>query len=62
MSSQITSNVFMIEPVCFEYNKQTAKNNAFQKEGFEIGAQEKAFIELNNFSTFSLSSPSNTEL
>ena len=49
MSSQITSNVFMIEPVCFEYNKQTAKNNAFQKEGFEIGAQEKAFIELNNF-------------
>ena len=49
MSSQITSNVFMIEPVCFEYNKQTAENNPFQKEGFEIGAQEKALIEFNNF-------------
>ena len=49
MSSQITSNVFMIEPVCFEYNEQTAENNPFQKEGFEIGAQEKALIEFNNF-------------
>ena len=49
MSSQTTSTVFMVKPVCFGFNEQTAENNAFQKEGFEKGAQEKALVEFNEF-------------
>jgi len=39
----------MIKPVCFGFNEQTAENNAFQKEGFGKGAQEKALAEFNEF-------------
>ena len=49
MSSQTTSTVFMVKPVCFGFNPQTAENNAFQKEGFNNGAQEKALGEFNEF-------------
>lgn len=49
MSSQTTSTVFMVKPVCFGFNEQTAGNNAFQKEGFEEGAQEKGLKESNEF-------------
>ncbi len=49
MSSQTTSTVFMVKPVCFGFNEQTAGNNAFQKEGFEKGAQEKGLAESNEF-------------
>jgi hypothetical protein len=51
MSSQTTSTVFMVKPVCFGFNEQTAENNAFQKEGFGNGAQEKALGEFNEFVT-----------
>ena len=51
MSSQTTSTVFMVKPVCFGFNEQTAGNNAFQKEGFGEGAQEKALAESNEFVT-----------
>ena len=49
MSSQTTSTVFMVKPVCFGFNEQTAENNAFQKEGYGNGAQEKALGEFNEF-------------
>ena len=49
MTSQTSTTVFMVKPVCFGFNEQTAENNAFQKEGFEKGAQEKALIESNEF-------------
>ena len=47
--TQTTSTVFMVKPVCFGFNEQTAENNAFQKEGFNEGAQEKALKESNDF-------------
>jgi hypothetical protein len=47
--SQTTSTVFMVKPSCFGFNEETAANNAFQKEGFEKGAQEKALNESTNF-------------
>ena len=49
MTSQTTSTVFMVKPVRFGFNEQTAENNAFQKEGFGEGAQEKALKESNEF-------------
>ena len=44
-----TSKVFMVKPVCFGFNEQTADTNAFQREGFEKEAQEKALKESGNF-------------
>ena len=49
MNSQTSSTVFMVKPVNFGFNTQTAENNVFQKEGFGEGAQEKALTEFNNF-------------
>lgn len=49
MTSQTSTTVFMVKPACFGFNEQTAENNAFQKEGFEKGAQEKALIESKEF-------------
>lgn len=46
---QTTSNVFMVMPVRFGYNPQTATNNAFQKKGYENGAQENALSEFMAF-------------
>ncbi|MFA7116257.1 MAG: arginine deiminase-related protein [Bacteroidales bacterium] len=42
---QITSTVFMVKPVRFGFNPETAGNNAFQKEGYQEGAQENALLE-----------------
>ena len=44
-----TSKVFMIKPICFGFNEETADTNPFQKEGFEKEAQEKALQESNDF-------------
>ncbi len=42
---QTTSKVFMVKPIRFGYNNQTAENNAFQKKGFEKDAQINALRE-----------------
>lgn len=34
-SSQTTDTVLMVSPVAFDYNEETAVNNAFQKKGKE---------------------------
>ena len=39
----------MIRPVNFGFNAQTAVNNAFQVEGADTAAQEKAQTEFDNF-------------
>ncbi len=39
----------MIRPVSFAYNAQTAVNNAFQLDGYDKGAQEKALKEFDAF-------------
>ncbi len=46
---QTTSKVFMVKPIRFGYNPQTAGNNAFQKRGFEKGAQDNALREFLSF-------------
>lgn len=46
---QTTDKVFMVKPVRFGYNPQTAANNAFQKEGFEDNAQENASREFATY-------------
>lgn len=42
---QTTSKVFMVKPVRFGFNEETATNNAFQKKGHENNAQENALRE-----------------
>lgn len=42
---QTTSKVFMVKPVRFGFNTQTAQDNAFQKRGFEDEAQKNALRE-----------------
>ncbi len=42
---QTTSKVFMVMPVRFGFNPQTAGNNAFQKKGYEAGSQDNALSE-----------------
>ena len=39
----------MIRPVNFSFNAETAVNNAFQTNGAEADAQQKALTEFNNF-------------
>ncbi len=46
---QTTSHILMIKPVAFDFNAQTAVNNAFQQQGNNEGAQQKAEAEFNNF-------------
>ena len=46
---QTTNTVLMVKPVNFSFNSQTAENNAFQEEGFQEQAQEKALEEFNNY-------------
>jgi hypothetical protein len=46
---QTTSHLLMIRPVNFDYNPQTAVNNAFQVAGRNTTAQEKALAEFNQF-------------
>jgi hypothetical protein len=44
-----TSKVFMVKPVCFGFNNETAETNPFQQEGFEKEAQENALKESGDF-------------
>src|SRR5574344_648004 len=49
---QTTSKVFMVKPVQFGFNPQTAVNNVFQKRGqYEKNAQENALREFSTFVT-----------
>ncbi len=47
---QTTSKVFMVKPVCFGYNPETAVSNAFQQEsGPAETVQAKALEEFNSY-------------
>lgn len=46
---QTTDTVLMIEPIAFEYNKQTAKNNYFQEEQTDVNVQNRALQEFLGF-------------
>ena len=52
MDMQTTSTVFMVKPVRFGFNPQTAQSNAFQKkEGYGIQVQEAALREFLAYAT-----------
>jgi hypothetical protein len=46
---QTTSHLLMIKPVAFDFNAQTAVNNAFQQQGSNDNAQQKAEHEFDAF-------------
>jgi hypothetical protein len=46
---QNTSHLLMIKPVAFDFNAQTAVNNAFQQQGSNKNAQQKAEQEFDTF-------------
>jgi hypothetical protein len=46
---QTTNHIFMIRPVHFTFNEQTAVNNAFQVAGAQENAQQKALEEFDAF-------------
>jgi hypothetical protein len=46
---QTTSHLLMIRPVAFDFNAETAVNNAFQQAGSNAAAQQKAEQEFDNF-------------
>ncbi len=47
---QTTSKVFMVRPVCFGYNPETAVDNTFQQEsGADVNVQEKALNEFDGY-------------
>lgn len=46
---QTTSHLLMIKPVAFDFNAETAVNNAFQQEGSNENAQQKAEAEFDGF-------------
>ena len=48
---QSTNKILMVRPSNFGFNSQTSANNAFQKEGFEQNANEKAIAEFDNFTS-----------
>ncbi|RFM26483.1 citrulline utilization hydrolase CtlX [Deminuibacter soli] len=48
---QTTQHILMIRPVQFTYNAQTAVNNAFQVEGAQADAQQKALGEFDRMVT-----------
>lgn len=49
VEEQTTSKVFMVKPVNFGFNEQTASNNVFQVEGYNDEAQVKALNESQNY-------------
>lgn len=49
LSRQTTSHLLMIRPVAFTYNAETAVNNAFQQQGKDRDAQQKAVQEFDQF-------------
>lgn len=46
---QTTSHLLMIKPVAFDFNAETAVNNAFQQQGSNDHAQQKAEAEFDGF-------------
>ena len=48
---QTTPHLLMIKPVAFDFNAETAVNNAFQQKGSNTDAQQKAETEFDNFVT-----------
>lgn len=46
---QTTSKVFMVKPVRFGFNPQTADNNAFSRPGRDTSAQENALREFTSY-------------
>lgn len=46
---QTTSHILMIQPVAFDFNAETAVNNAFQQKGSNEDAQQKAEAEFTDF-------------
>lgn len=46
---QTTSHILMIKPVAFDFNAETAVNNAFQQQGSNANAQQKAEAEFDGF-------------
>ena len=46
---QTTSHILMIKPVAFDFNAETAVNNAFQQQGSNDNAQQKAEAEFDGF-------------
>lgn len=46
---QTTSHILMIKPVAFDFNAETAVNNAFQQQGSNENAQQKAEAEFDGF-------------
>jgi hypothetical protein len=46
---QTTSHLLMIKPVAFDFNAETAVNNAFQQQGNRENAQQKAEAEFDGF-------------
>lgn len=46
---QTTAHILMIKPVGFDFNAQTAVNNAFQQKGSNENAQHKAANEFDGF-------------
>ncbi len=46
---QTTSHLLMIKPVAFDFNAETAVNNAFQQQGSNANAQQKAEAEFDGF-------------
>lgn len=50
MNSQSTNKIFLVEPVAFGYNAETAKNNYFQQRDNAPGSEihSKALTEFNN--------------
>jgi hypothetical protein len=46
---QTTAHLLMIKPVAFDFNAETAVNNAFQQTGNNQNAQQKAREEFDNF-------------
>jgi hypothetical protein len=46
---QTTQHLLMIKPVAFDFNAETAVNNAFQQKGSNSNAQQKAEAEFDGF-------------
>ena len=52
MSQQSTSTLLMVKPHGFDYNKQTAEDNHFQKGGTGLSSAEITRAALNEFEAF----------
>ncbi len=49
LRKQTTPHILMIKPVGFDFNAETAVNNAFQQKGSNENAQQKAATEFDGF-------------